>query len=121
MRRKLSGNWRRREPLALAAALALTALIVSFQPSAKAAGTGPLQVAMMQGAQPCVALTFDDGPDVHLTPKLLSILEAKRVNATFFVVGNRAATWPDLVLRAHNDGDEIGNHSWDHAVLPSLT
>jgi len=80
----------------------------------------PLQVAMMQGAQSCVALTFDDGPDVTLTPKLLSILESKGVKATFFVVGYRAQSFPDAVLRANNDGDEIGNHSWDHPVLPSL-
>src|SRR4051812_39144050 len=80
----------------------------------------PLQVSMMQGAQSCVALTFDDGPDSDLTPKLLSILESKGVKATFFVVGSRAQSFPDPVLRANNDGDEIGNHSWDHPVLPSL-
>ena len=86
-----------------------------------AAGRGaPLQVSMMQGAQPCVALTCDDGPDADLTPKLLSILEAKGVNATFFVVGFRAQNVPDPVARANRDGDEIGNHSWDHPVLPSL-
>lgn len=75
----------------------------------------------MAGAQPCVAMTFDDGPDATLTPLLLSILEAKRVTATFFVVGIRATTWPAPVARAAADGFEIGNHSWDHAVLPSQT
>ncbi len=87
---------------------------------AEAASTGPLQVAMMQGAQNCVALTFDDGPDASLTPQLLTILETKGVKATFFVVGVRAATWPAPVARAAADGFEIGNHSWDHAALPSL-
>ncbi len=98
--------------------LASTAMAAWLAPSA--GNAAPLQVAMMQGAQPCVALTFDDGPDADLTPKLLSILESKGVNATFFVVGFRAQNAPDPVARANRDGDEIGNHSWDHPVLPSL-
>jgi peptidoglycan/xylan/chitin deacetylase (PgdA/CDA1 family) len=80
-----------------------------------------VQIAGVTGGSPCVALTFDDGPDVDLTPKLLSILEAKSAVATFFVVGDRVLTWPDPVRQAAEDGDEIGNHSWDHPVLPSLS
>lgn len=65
-------------------------------------------------------MAFDDGPDATLTPKLLSILEAKAAVATFFVIGYRVQMWPDPVKQAAADGDEIGNHSWDHPVLPSL-
>jgi peptidoglycan/xylan/chitin deacetylase (PgdA/CDA1 family) len=94
----------------------------AFCSASPAAAAGmPLQVSMMQGAQGCVAITFDDGPDATLTPKLLAILEDKHAVATFFVVGSRAQTWPDPVIRANNDGDEIGNHSWDHPALPSLS
>src|SRR4051794_11964200 len=106
---------RRRVRAAAAAAAAIT--------GASLCGTAlaqPLQVAMMQGAQACVALTFDDGPDATLTPKLLSILEAKGVHASFFVVGFRAANLPDIITREDRDGDDVGNHSWDHPVLPSL-
>jgi peptidoglycan/xylan/chitin deacetylase (PgdA/CDA1 family) len=97
------------------AAVAIAALLWAGPSQA-----APLQVSMMEGASPCVALTFDDGPDVELTPKLLSILESKGAVATFFVVGYRAATWPAPVARANQDGFEIDNHSWDHPVLPRL-
>jgi peptidoglycan/xylan/chitin deacetylase (PgdA/CDA1 family) len=75
----------------------------------------------MAGGAACVALTFDDGPDIKLTPQLLTTLEEKGVPATFFVLGNRAATWPDLVAREYRDGYEVGNHSWDHPHLTKLS
>jgi peptidoglycan/xylan/chitin deacetylase (PgdA/CDA1 family) len=89
-------------------------------PAVATASTPPVQVSMMRGADACVALTFDDGPDATLTPKLLSVLESKNAVATFFVVGSRVKTWPDPVAREATDGDEVGNHSWDHPALPSL-
>jgi peptidoglycan/xylan/chitin deacetylase (PgdA/CDA1 family) len=99
--------------------ISAAAMLAAVLPAA--AGQMPMQVSMMRGASACVALTFDDGPDVTLTPKLLSILESKNAVATFFVVGYRAQTWPDPVIRANMDGDEVGNHSWDHPALPSLS
>ena len=89
--------------------------------SSGAVAQSPLQVARMSGGAACVALTFDDGPDIKLTPQLLATLEEKGVPATFFVLGNRAATWPDLVAREYRDGFEVGNHSWDHPHLTKLT
>lgn len=69
----------------------------------------------------CVALTFDDGPHPTLTPKLLSILAQEHVHATFYVVGQRVAQWPGIVRRVYQQGNEIGNHSWSHPVLPKLS
>jgi peptidoglycan/xylan/chitin deacetylase (PgdA/CDA1 family) len=69
----------------------------------------------------CVALTFDDGPDPVLTPQLLDTLAASGVKATFYVVGRNVAAHPDIVARAAKEGHEIGNHSWSHPVLPSLS
>jgi peptidoglycan-N-acetylglucosamine deacetylase len=67
------------------------------------------------GAHPgWVALTFDDGPDGRWTPKILSILEAKHVHATFFVIGQNMQERPDLVQREVRDGDMVGNHTWTH-------
>jgi peptidoglycan-N-acetylglucosamine deacetylase len=85
-----------------------------------AALAGPTQVGHMEGAQPCVALTFDDGPDPTVTPRLLSVLEEKQAHATFFVVGFRAEASPDVVIRANGDGNEIGNHTWHHVELTKL-
>jgi peptidoglycan/xylan/chitin deacetylase (PgdA/CDA1 family) len=63
-----------------------------------------------------VALTFDDGPDLHFTPQVLDILAAKQVPATFFVVGERAKRHPDLLRRAHEMGHAIGNHTHTHSL-----
>jgi peptidoglycan-N-acetylglucosamine deacetylase len=67
----------------------------------------------------CVALTFDDGP-VPDTRRLLGMLSDAGVPATFFDLGERAATYPDLV-RAESEQGEVGNHSWSHPVLTQLT
>lgn len=68
-----------------------------------------------------VALTFDDVPDPRYTPQVLDILARHKVRATFFVVGWRAAKYPALVRRIRREGHVIGNHSYDHAVLPRLS
>ncbi|MEI6278633.1 MAG: polysaccharide deacetylase family protein [Verrucomicrobiae bacterium] len=66
---------------------------------------------------PYIALTFDDGPHVTLTPKLLDILKEKGVKATFFVLGENVAANPEVVQRAAAEGHEIGNHSWNHQAF----
>lgn len=70
---------------------------------------------------PYIALTFDDGPNPETTPKLLKILDARGIKATFFVVGTRAAENPELLRRMAADGHEIGNHSWNHPQLPKVS
>jgi peptidoglycan/xylan/chitin deacetylase (PgdA/CDA1 family) len=67
----------------------------------------------------CIALTFDDGPGPY-TAQLLDTLEQANIPATFFVVGERAAEYPQLVRRAAAEGHEIGNHTWDHKDLSKL-
>jgi peptidoglycan/xylan/chitin deacetylase (PgdA/CDA1 family) len=67
--------------------------------------------------RPCVALTFDDGPSPSDTPKLLDILREKKVTATFFVVGERAAQYPEIVRRACAEGHLVANHTWSHPSL----
>ena len=59
-------------------------------------------------------MTFDDGPNSKNTPKLLDLLAAKHIHATFFVVGENAVRMPDILKRMIAEGHEIGNHSWDH-------
>jgi len=62
-----------------------------------------------------VALTFDDGPDPAVTPKLLDVLDRNRIQAGFFVVGSKAAAHPDLVREIDRRGHVLGNHSYRHA------
>jgi len=69
------------------------------------------------GGEHQVAITFDDGPDPRWTPKVLDILKAANVKATFFVVGVNAERYPALVRRIVNEGHEIGNHTYYHPNL----
>jgi len=64
-----------------------------------------------------LALTFDDGPNRHWTPRLLDTLASHDVQATFFLLGNRAEAQPELVRRIAAAGHLIGNHTWDHPNL----
>ena len=68
-----------------------------------------------------VALTFDDGPDPDFTPQILDILKAKRVPATFFVVGENALPHPRLLNRILDEGHELGNHSYTHPNMAYLS
>ena len=67
-----------------------------------------------------VAMTFDDGPHPVLTPQLLDILKARRIRATFYVIGRNVARYPDIVKRMVAEGHEIGNHTWRHPFLTQL-
>lgn len=69
---------------------------------------------------PFVAMTFDDGPNATLTPKLLDLLAAHKMKATFFVVGQNAAEYPEILKRAASEGHEIANHSWSHPDLGKM-
>jgi peptidoglycan/xylan/chitin deacetylase (PgdA/CDA1 family) len=60
--------------------------------------------------RPLVALSFDDGPDPDFTPQVLELLDKHRAKATFFLIGERAATHPELVRRIRAAGHEVGNH-----------
>jgi peptidoglycan-N-acetylglucosamine deacetylase len=64
-----------------------------------------------------IALTFDDGPNPAWTPRLLDVLAAHRVQATFFLLGRFAQAEPDLIRRIAAAGHLIGNHSWSHPDL----
>ena len=63
-----------------------------------------------------VFLTFDDGPDVTITPKVLNILKTNNVHATFFVLGSRlqSQTNKNILTQTFKNGNAIANHSYSH-------
>lgn len=67
--------------------------------------------------QKVVCLSFDDGPDPVYTPKILDILKARKVPASFFLVGVNAEANPGLVKREYAEGHELGNHTYSHPNL----
>ncbi|MFO1418954.1 MAG: polysaccharide deacetylase family protein [Methylotetracoccus sp.] len=62
-----------------------------------------------------VALTFDDGPDPEVTPRVLDLLAQCDARATFFCIGQRAAAFPDLCREIVTRGHAVENHSHRHA------
>src|SRR5216110_56030 len=70
---------------------------------------------------PYIAMTFDDGPSATLSPKLLDLLAAHHIKATFFVIGENVAEHPEIVARAAREGHEIANHSWSHPNLAKMS
>lgn len=65
-------------------------------------------------AESVAYLTFDDGPDDKITPKILDVLKQENVKATFFVLGNMAEKYPKVLKRIFDEGHQIGNHSYNH-------
>jgi peptidoglycan/xylan/chitin deacetylase (PgdA/CDA1 family) len=70
---------------------------------------------------PYIAMTFDDGPNAALTPKLLDLLAAHHIKATFFVIGENVVEHPEIVARAAREGHEIENHTWSHPNLGKMS
>lgn len=70
--------------------------------------------------KPSIALTFDDGPGPR-TAELLDALEKYNAHATFFMLGNKIPSYPDVVKKMEEIGCELGNHSYDHADLTKLS
>ena len=68
-----------------------------------------------------IAITFDDGPHPQNTPRLLDILRARNVKATFYVIGRSVDLYPQIVRRTVAEGHEIGNHTHTHRLLSKLS
>jgi peptidoglycan/xylan/chitin deacetylase (PgdA/CDA1 family) len=100
---------------ALAAVAVGAGFLVGGCAGAEAESTPPPDCAQIR----CVALTFDDGPDEE-TGRLLDVLAARRVPATFFVIGRQVREHPALVRRMAGEGHEIGNHTYSHRRLTGL-
>ncbi|MCW5851560.1 MAG: polysaccharide deacetylase family protein [Anaerolineae bacterium] len=67
---------------------------------------------------PVVALTFDDGPDPRDTEALLRVLDRHGAAATFFLIGERARRYPDLVRAVADAGHQQGLHGYYHRAFP---
>ena len=64
-----------------------------------------------------IALTFDDGPHPYCTEQLLDGLKERDAKATFFVLGQQAEQYPELIKRMSEEGHLIGNHTYSHLQL----
>lgn len=74
----------------------------------------------MVAEAPKIAITFDDGPSVHCTGRLLDGLKERNVKATFFLIGKNAKENPELVKRLFEEGHLIGNHTYNHVDIAKV-
>lgn len=70
----------------------------------------------LDGVSGHVALTFDDGPDPDVTPRVLDLLDAHGAKASFFLIGARAERHPELVREILRRGHGVENHTHSHSM-----
>lgn len=70
--------------------------------------------------KPMLALTYDDGPSAHATPRILATLEKYNSRATFFMVGKQAEKRMDVVKKMEELGCEVANHTYDHTLMTKV-
>ncbi|MGI6551061.1 MAG: polysaccharide deacetylase family protein [Syntrophomonadales bacterium] len=73
------------------------------------------------GDEKMVCLTFDDGPDAEITPRVLDTLRDYNVKASFFFKGNRVKKYRSVVKRAFNDGHLVLSHAYSHQELDKMS
>lgn len=83
-------------------------------------GRYPEVVYFVPTKQQAIALTIDDGVDPATTPKILDVLKAHRVTATFFIVTNSLPGQQSLVQRLLREGHELGHHMTEDRVTVKL-
>ena len=105
------------------AATGLAQMAVAPAPAASAGSRTAPKISYSSASTdaPCVALTFDDGPDAKNTPRLLDILAKRKIKVTFFVLGERIEMHPELLKREKAEGHEIGNHSFNHPNFAKMS
>ena len=110
-----------RLPARLAGACLAGVAVVQAAPGLT--GFGPVRAAAFprlagRGDPGHVALTFDDGPDPAATPRILDVLAARGIRATFFMLGSMVARAPALAADVAAAGHEVAVHGYEHRYLP---
>lgn len=104
--------WRTSAALMVADHLVL--LGASLAPRSRLLGPNLRRLGAADAAQRRVSLTFDDGPDPRVTPRVLDLLDAAGAGASFFLIGRRAERQPELVAEIVRRGHRVENHTWSH-------
>ena len=93
--------------------LLLTAAV--FWPRGRVLGANLVRLPAAAAARKEVSVTFDDGPDPKVTPRVLDLLDRHQAKASFFCVGEKAAACPNIVKEIVRRGHNIENHSHRHS------
>lgn len=109
-------------PWALGAVAASHAWLLAggLTPGSSILGPNLVRLSAAAVARRQVALTFDDGPDAETTPRVLDLLDAAGVRATFFCIGRRARELPSLVREIAARGHAVENHGDSHSRATAM-
>jgi peptidoglycan/xylan/chitin deacetylase (PgdA/CDA1 family) len=88
----------------------------SLLPRSQLIGANLVRLPQAAAKRGEVAITFDDGPDPEVTPRVLDLLDARGARASFFCVGERAAAFPRLAAEIVRRGHSVENHSHRHST-----
>ncbi|MER7073692.1 polysaccharide deacetylase family protein [Terrabacter sp. NPDC000476] len=109
-------------------AAVLAALTLAAPPAGAGAAVGPAGTTGAGGGTTTalayagtVYLTFDDGPHATWTPRMLAVLRKYGVHAVFFEVGENVSWYPSITRSLRSYGNLIGNHTWSHPDLTTLS
>lgn len=97
--------------------LSSEAKIISFP----IADSSPKTLGGLRKDQNEIAITVDDGPTPSTTPKILKIFRDYKIKATFFLVGENAKKYPEMVKAILREGHSIANHTWSHPQMMALS
>ena len=89
--------------------------LIGLWPRSRLLGANMLRLPDAAASRNEIALTFDDGPDPDVTPKVLDILDSHQAKASFFVIGDKAAAHPEMIREIVKRGHSIENHSQKHS------
>ncbi len=109
-------------PWALATVVGNHALLAAagLVPRSQLLGPNITRLPTAAAARGEIAITFDDGPDPEVTPRVLDCLDNAGVKASFFVVGERVRRYPHLVRDIHRRGHSVENHTMVHSLRFSM-
>ena len=100
--------------LGLLGANHLTLFLAVLWPRGQLLGPNLARLPASAGRRREIALTFDDGPDPEVTPRVLELLDRYQAKASFFCIGENAAAQPELVKEIARRGHSVENHSYRH-------
>lgn len=92
----------------------LVAAVAGMLPRSRLLGPNLDRLPRERAERGEVSLTFDDGPDPEVTPRVLDLLDRTGARASFFLVGRRAARHPELTAEIVRRGHRVENHTWSH-------
>lgn len=122
MRRFFHGKWGKGMILVLIVWIIAVVTVIVMTLSRPASGAVRLRpVYRVNREERLLSLTFDAAWDDETTDAVLEILDAAGVKATFFFVGTFAKKYPETVVKIHNRGHEVGNHSMTHKDPTALS